>query len=327
MIPTPLKKIFSFLRPVIFNDFFLLVVIVVLLYVQARYNRLENEALMTSVQAFVFGAIAENKREHLTELNTMRNMIQRQTHSDKDSGTPRVMHFREAAEKQNRGGDAHRSTASSDNVVGMSFHDIPYDEDEEEDEEEDINDEIRNLFRCLNADDGGKLSSKDTGARPPVTVTEIDECEEHDEHNEHNEHNERDQQKERRQGDDGEDGVNCEKDGEIVEKVRLSSSSSLSAEDERMKRMAEVREAAFNEVSKDVAREENVENIPDCDKNRSRDQQMASPVYSSASSHLTTESIPKMKLPELKKSAADLGLDSKGTKDVLVSRILSSLSS
>lgn len=285
-IPAPIKKACSLLKPLLFSDLFLLLVIVVVMYIQARYNKIENEFLMNSVQSFVFSALNETKMEIATELNRLHAMSISSSNGQKEQQQMRGDHYASLEDLLTmRSGPPppHPARSSSIKVENSpaAVTAVHFSEEEEGDEDEDVNDEIRCMFRCISSGVQAvhPIRKNHDGS---LQITEITEEEKEDDNNTAS------------GGDSTEEGRRQQEQ----QQEQIMQNEEDDGEDHRGddKRVVETKGNAKTEVEHEHEHE---------------------------APHLAVnmEQLHKMKVPELKKIATDLEIDTKGTKDVLAGRI------
>jgi hypothetical protein len=252
IVPSPLRKLFSFLRPLIFNDLFMLAVALFALYVQGRFVRMEQESVLRSVHTFVNGTIAEYAKQERKERQLVMEELDaiRRSSSFRDIVSPGIEVVRAGSSA------VIRDDASP---VNCSENDKYEDEDEDckNDDDNNLHDDIRYLYHCLN--------------------NKEDEDEYHD-------------------SEDDEHKVDKDPEGTIQDDVTDTDTVAVSNV------VPSTDEADDIEASKTPASSE--KNTGDAD--------------------VIDMDMTKMKITELRKMASDRGVDTKGTKDVLVKRLTNS---
>ena len=305
-IPAPIKKVWSLLKPLLFSDLFLLLVIIIVMYIQVRYNKIENEILMSSVQSFVFSAMNETKMEVAADLNRFYNgSSRRPPPQQQQQGSPRQMKGgdmiasspEEWMMTQRSGSNPPRQQsvpAFSAASAMRSRNDFLEDEGEmilEEDdtgEDEDVNDEIRYLFRCISS--GVPVTNAKKHDEDVVKVTEIIE-----------------------EGDNDKTTDGKEEEGKQQPPPPQPQQESRTEEDT-------VGNSGNSEKKQgDAAAENNDAGHNDTKVDRHHDDANAPPPSDLFAVQLAY--LQRMKVPELKKIATDLNIDTKGTKETLIGRI------
>lgn len=299
-----LRQVCAFLKPILFNDFFLVAVIVCLLYLQVRFVRIENENLMVSVQSFVFDTLQRSHVEHQRDLQKMRDSFLSFSSSDdegrKSSSDDANINVTAARKSSNVDPCRTPSSFAAEYVIPSSIAlngGGGDDDDEKEDDEEDnINDDIRFLFNCISNDEqhaAGSAAAEPDGRTAAAAAA-----------SEPNVHEKREDKK-----DDAKDNGATTKAAEkkpMSPKTTMTTSPNDSA-------CSGVEGSALTNDSK-------AESGNAASSSASNEQTDSHPIGNGGSS-MAEAGLAKLKLQDLKKMATDRGVDAKGTKEQLVARL------
>lgn len=289
-----LKNTMYVLRSILLNDFVILLVIIVVLYVNARYTKLENENLLNSVQTFVFKSLNEIRMESALQLSNINKQQQQgmRNHNDvsgtvpeypvSSSSSPSVAAKGLTASPPAtpaRAGAERGWISSGERVIGENYstNDNIMSSRAEAEEDEDVNDEIRYLFRCISS--GEKYTkTDDKNANNRVSIVELEEERENEKESDH------------------------------------GGFPAIEQENEEQDTSAGNQENEHGVEEENAAKKE--ENVQVNEKENERNQE-------TSTSTGTSDELVKMKVSELKKVAQNVGVDPKGTKDAIIKRIQS----